>query len=82
MKKTLLMSLMALLVLGVTTPVFAEETLEEMDRRCHEYAVEDGISADEMDDYIKECIDGIMQENNDSSASEPEVEPGQEENKD
>lgn len=74
MKKTLLMPLMALLLLfGATAPVVAEETLEEMEQRCRTYAEEDKIAPDELDEYLKECIDSIQQENADPIA-EPEEE--------
>ncbi len=82
MKKTTLLPLMALLTLfGVTAPVVAEESMDEMDKRCRSYAVEDGIPADEVEDYVKECIEGIMQEGSDS-ASESGSESEQETSKD
>ncbi len=82
MKKTMLLPLMALLILfGITAPVVAEESIDEMDKRCRSYAVEDGIPAEELEDYVKECIDGIMQEGSDS-AQESDSESEQEMNKD
>jgi hypothetical protein len=64
MKKTVLLPLMALLVLfGFTSPVVAEESMEDMEKRCRGYAVEDEVPADELDTYMKECVDGILREN-------------------
>lgn len=75
MKKTSFLQLMALLIVfGATAPVVAEEGMEDMDKRCRGYAEEDKVSADELEDYVKECIQSIQQE-----SEEPEAEP--EENK-
>jgi hypothetical protein len=78
MKKTVLLPSMALLVLlGISAPVVAEESVEEMEKRCQSYAVEDSIPADEVDNYIKECIADIQRESaeaNSESASESDSE--------
>jgi hypothetical protein len=37
--------------------------MEDMEKRCRGYAVEDEVPADEMDTYMKECVDGILREN-------------------
>ncbi len=79
MKKTSFLHLMALLlVFGTTASVVAEESVEEMEKRCYGYAEEDKISADELDDYIKECIQGIEQDDTQHDAeSETESEERQ-----
>lgn len=82
MKKTVLLPLMALLVLlGISAPVVAEESVEEMEKRCQNYAVEDSIPADEVDNYIKECIADIQRESaeaNSESASDSDAEESKE----
>jgi hypothetical protein len=81
MKKTVLMPLMVLLVLcGIAAPVVAEESMEEMEKRCRSYAVEDSIPADELDNYVKECIDDLMRESAEAS-SESASDSGSEESK-
>ncbi len=84
MKKTSFLHLMALLlVFGTTASVVAEESVEEMEKRCYGYAEEDKISADELDDYIKECIQGIEQDDTQPDAeSEAESETENEEKQD
>jgi 3-deoxy-D-arabino-heptulosonate 7-phosphate (DAHP) synthase class II len=78
MKRTSFLHLMALLVVfGTTAPVVAEESVEEMEKRCRSYAEEDSIPADELEDYIKECIQGIEQDDT-QSESEPEAASGTE----
>ena len=73
MKKTSFLHLVALLVLfGTTAPVVAEKTMDDMDKRCRGYAEEDKVPADELDAYIKECIENIKQ---DSAAPAAEPEP-------
>lgn len=67
MKKTSFLHLMALLVVfGTTAPVVAEESVEEMGKRCQSYAQEDNIPADELEDYMKECIQGLEQDDTQS----------------
>jgi hypothetical protein len=46
------------LALLATTIAWAEETLED---QCRRFAVEDGIPAEEMDSYIKQCITDLEQ---------------------
>lgn len=71
MKKTSLLHLMALLVMfGATAPVVAEESMEDMDKRCRSYAEEDKVPADELEDYVKDCIQSIKQDE-----AEPAAEP-------
>ncbi|MEJ2530072.1 MAG: hypothetical protein P8Z39_08450 [Gammaproteobacteria bacterium] len=74
MKKTSFLHLMALLILfGATAPAFAEESMDDMDKRCRGYAEEDKVPADELEDYVKECIQSIQQEEADPDpAAEPE----------
>lgn len=54
MKKMLL----AAFVLTLALPVMAsdEEKAAEYLELCNSYAKEDGVAADEMDDYIKDCV--------------------------
>jgi antitoxin component of RelBE/YafQ-DinJ toxin-antitoxin module len=54
MKKMLL----AAFALTLALPVFAsdEETNQEYLQQCEEYAKDDGVSADEMEDYIQSCV--------------------------
>lgn len=55
MKKTIL----AVVISALTLPVFASDS-ENADQKyldlCKSYAKEDGVSADEMDEYIKNCV--------------------------
>lgn len=83
MKKTVLLPSMALLVLlGISAPVVAEESMEEMEKRCRSYAVEDSIPADELDNYVKECIEDLMRESAEtSSESASDSDSDSEENK-
>ena len=54
MKKMLL----AAFVLTLALPLLAsdEEKAAEYLELCNSYAKEDGVSADEMDDYLKDCV--------------------------
>lgn len=73
MKKTSFLHLMALLVVfGTTAPVVAEESVEEMEKRCQSYAQEDNIPADELEDYMKECIQGLEQDDTQSETEDEE----------
>ena len=46
------------LALMATTVAWAEETAED---QCRRFAVEDGIPAEELDGYIKECLADLEQ---------------------
>lgn len=50
--------LLAMLMLGSVT--VQAMTKEEAVEDCKMQAADDGVSADEMDDYIKECVDAVM----------------------
>ncbi len=75
MKKTSLLYLVALLVMfGATAPVVAEETMEDMDKRCRGYAEEDKVPAEDLDVYMKECLENLKQDSAGTPA-EPVAEP-------
>jgi len=35
-------------------------TDEEIDSQCRQYATEDGVPAEEMDDYLAECAQSLL----------------------
>jgi hypothetical protein len=39
-------------------------TQEEAEQECKAQAADDGVSAEEMQDYIQECVDSLMSGNN------------------
>ena len=64
MKNASLFSLILLLsTLAVSSSVFAEQTEEDYDKLCRSYAQEDNVAADELDAYVKDCIEGLKAEN-------------------
>ena len=57
----------------MSLPVFAEETvlekasesyIQEALATCKGYALEDGVSATELDKYLLQCINDDLEENN------------------
>lgn len=57
MKKLSYLLLAALMLGSVTVQAM---TKEEAEAECKAQAADDGVSADEMGDYIKECVDALM----------------------
>lgn len=57
MKKNIYLLLAALMLGSVNVHAM---TKEEAEADCKVQAVEDGVSAEEMQDYIKECVDALM----------------------
>ncbi len=57
MKKLSYLLLAALMLGSVTVQAM---TKEEAETECKAQAADDGVSADEMGDYIKECVDALM----------------------
>lgn len=55
--------LFAAFALTLALPVFAsdDETNQEYLQQCKEYAKDDGVSADEMDEYIKDCVKDMQE---------------------
>jgi hypothetical protein len=58
MKKTLFALFVALLA---ATSIAQAMTREEAEAKCRIYAQEDGISSEEMKDYIAQCVEDLMQ---------------------
>jgi|APSaa5957512535_1039671.scaffolds.fasta_scaffold319941_1 hypothetical protein len=62
MKKVAFSYLLALLVSVGSAPLFAEESMDDIEKRCRGYAEEEKVPAEDVDLYIKECVDSIMQD--------------------
>ena len=56
-------------VLALGTSVFAESP-EEAEARCKQYAQEDNVSAEEMEDYMAECVKQLIEESSDDTSQE------------
>ena len=52
-KTTIMLAIIALLA---GSPIAFADSLAEAEARCKQYAQEDNVSADEMKDYIAECV--------------------------
>lgn len=66
MKRASLYSLlMLLLTLGVSGVVYAQDSQENLEERCRDFAKEDGVPAAEMAEYLKECVESLKEEDAD-----------------
>jgi hypothetical protein len=52
-----------------TASVFAE-SLEGVEARCEQYAQEDNVSADEMKEFMTECVRDLTEESPEESPEE------------
>ncbi len=57
MKKTMFAFLAAAMLASAAVQAMTKEEAEE---QCKTQAAEDGVSAEEMKDYMKECVDSLM----------------------
>ena len=55
--------LFAAFALTLVLPAFAsdDEKTQEYTEQCKEYAKEDGVAADEMEDYIQSCVKDMQE---------------------
>ncbi|MGD2117575.1 MAG: hypothetical protein PVG66_04390 [Chromatiales bacterium] len=51
-----------LLVLLTSGNAFAAPSQDDFEKTCREYAEEDKVAADEMDSYLKECVENLKAE--------------------
>lgn len=61
MKKSIFVLLVAALFGSASVQAM---TQEEAEQECKTQAADDGVSAEEMQDYIQECVDSLMSSNN------------------
>ena len=64
LKKISFLAAASILVFGMN--VFAE-SMEEAEQKCKQYAAEDQITADEMDNYLTQCIEDLSGERSEES---------------
>lgn len=66
MKRASLYSLLMLLfACSISGTAFSEESQDNLEQRCRDFAKEDGVPAAELADYLKECIESLKEEDAD-----------------
>jgi len=71
MKHPALISTLVLLFVTPPAASLAAETAEDLAARCRQYAVEDEVPQEEIDSYIRECVESLSDSGSDEGETGP-----------